>query len=67
MDSKKTPGGTTFVQGEVFEGALAWLFGSNWVVGSMGMRRKMQKTFEKFNGDLKARVEGLAMERGDGR
>ena len=62
MDSKKTPGGTTFVQGEVFEGVLAWLLGRGWVVAWMGMRVKMQGTFERFNRDLKARVEREVVE-----
>ena len=50
--SEKTPGSTTFRQGENFTGALSFLmnfsFGAN--TGA---------NFEKFNEDLKKRVESL--------
>lgn len=51
--SKETPGGTTFVQKEEFEGLLSvvmhpWLMGRSLLLG-----------YEGFNRDLKKKVEGM--------
>lgn len=50
--SKKTPGGTTFVQGEHFTGALSFLMGETWSYG-----KSTKAMFEKLNESLKKKME----------
>lgn len=50
--STKTPGGTTFVQGEDFSGILTFLM-AEW----SSFRASTVKGFEAFNQDLKKRCE----------
>jgi hypothetical protein len=54
-DSKKTPGSTTFCQGEEFTGILSFLMGN---LFGYGFGPKTLRGFEKVNQDLKAKVEG---------
>ncbi|KAF4637090.1 hypothetical protein G7Y89_g996 [Cudoniella acicularis] len=51
--SKVVKGGTTFTQKEEFSGAISFLM-QPWLLGS-----KLNAGFQKFNADLKVRVEGL--------
>ncbi|KAF2995696.1 hypothetical protein E8E13_003417 [Curvularia kusanoi] len=56
--SVEIPGGTLFVQEEVFSGALGPLMGENAVARMLGFREKTRKTWEGFNADLKGVCEG---------
>ncbi|KAF2679468.1 hypothetical protein K458DRAFT_435087 [Lentithecium fluviatile CBS 122367] len=56
--SDTTPGRTTFVQEEVFDGAMAWLIGEGWVAGAIGFRKSTVEGFKGFNADLKRWCEG---------
>lgn len=49
--STTSPGSTTFIQDEEFSGA-GWFLMNEWLLGG-----GLVKEFEKFNQDLKARVE----------
>lgn len=51
--STTTPGGTTFIQKEEYSGLLAFLMTPS-LLG-----KKIKGQFERFNADLKGRVEGL--------
>lgn len=53
QDSAVTAGHTTLVQGEAFTGALAFMVGEGWKWG-----KQTREGFEKFNGELRARVVG---------
>jgi hypothetical protein len=55
--SAKTPGGTTFVHEEEFEGALAFVIGDGAVGRMVGFREKTRSGFERFNRDLKVWCE----------
>lgn len=57
LESQNTVGGTTFVQEEQFEGALAFMIGEGVVGNMIGFREKTRKGFEGFNADLKKYVE----------
>jgi len=48
--SKKTPGGTTFVQAEKFSGILSFL-----IAEGTGFWKSTKEGFEGFNADLKAK------------
>jgi len=50
--SKKTPGGTTFVQAERFSGILLFL-----IADGTKFSKTTKAGFEGFNADLKARCE----------
>ncbi|KAK5211511.1 hypothetical protein LTR41_002972 [Exophiala xenobiotica] len=52
-ESKQTPGGTTFIQGEDFSGLLSFLNGPTWSSGKQTLNM-----FQAFNESLKKRVEG---------
>ncbi|KAG7562738.1 hypothetical protein FFLO_01799 [Filobasidium floriforme] len=51
--SQSTPGHTTFVHGEDFSGMLSFLVGPTWSMG-----KSTRDNYEKYNVELKARVEG---------
>jgi hypothetical protein len=54
IESHVTPGGTTFVHGEDYDGWLSWIFGK----GSLGIGRKnVIKMYEGYSRDLKKRAE----------
>jgi hypothetical protein len=56
FESHITPGGTTFVHGEDYDGYMSWLFGE----GTMGFGRKNTvKMYEEVSRDLKKRAEEL--------
>jgi hypothetical protein len=55
--SKTTPGGTTFIQEEVFGGALGFVMGENAVARAIGVPEKTHKGWKKYNEDLKAWCE----------
>jgi hypothetical protein len=56
LESHITPGGTTFVHGEDYDGWMTWMFGE----GMLGIGRKSAvNMFEKVSIDLKKRAEGL--------
>jgi len=50
--SNVTPGGTTFVHKEVYSGGISFLM-QPWLLGN-----QIKCQFEKFNADLKKKVEG---------
>ncbi|KIW53908.1 hypothetical protein PV05_06316 [Exophiala xenobiotica] len=52
-ESKQTPGGTTFINGEDFAGLLSFLYGPTWSSGKQTLNM-----FQAFNESLKKRVEG---------
>jgi hypothetical protein len=54
--SQITPGHTTFVHAEDFSGMLSFLVGPTWSMG-----KSTRVNYEKFNAELKARVEGKSL------
>jgi hypothetical protein len=58
--STQIPGGTLFVQEEVFSGLLGGLMGEGVVGRWAGFREKTKGTWEGFNGDLRGVCEGEA-------
>ncbi|KAH6887625.1 hypothetical protein B0T10DRAFT_490109 [Thelonectria olida] len=50
--STKHPGGTTFIQLEIFTGLLAFIMGPGW-----SMRESSLANWHRFNADLKKEVE----------
>jgi hypothetical protein len=54
--SENTKGGTTFVQGEEFSGAMGFLMAEGWM-----FERNTKKGFEGFNADFRAWCEGKGM------
>ncbi|KAI1524636.1 hypothetical protein PtrSN002B_011866 [Pyrenophora tritici-repentis] len=55
--SQTLPGGTHFVQEEVFSGALWFLMGENVVARQMGFADKTVKGWDGYNADLKQTCE----------
>jgi hypothetical protein len=56
FESHITPGGTTFVHGEDYDGWMTWLFGQ----GTLGFGRKNAlNMFDKVSKDVKKRAEDL--------
>jgi hypothetical protein len=54
LESQITPGGTTFIHGEDYDGWLTWMFGK----GALGFGRKNAvNMFEKVSKDLKKKSE----------
>jgi len=56
--SATTPGGTTFVQEEKFQGAMTWMIGEGSLAGLVGFRKTTVEGFEGFNRELKKVCEG---------
>ncbi|KAF2029975.1 hypothetical protein EK21DRAFT_45459, partial [Setomelanomma holmii] len=56
IESHVTPGGTTFVHGEDYDGWLTWMFGK----GLLGIgRRSAARMFDDFSKDVKTRAKEL--------
>tara|TARA_R110002003_G_scaffold805_2_gene21469 strand:+ start:1641 stop:2123 length:483 start_codon:yes stop_codon:yes gene_type:complete len=56
FESHVTPGGTTFVHGEDYDGWMTWMFGK----GIFGIgRRGVVRMFDSFSKDVKMRAEEM--------
>jgi hypothetical protein len=55
--SNTNAGGTTFIHEEKFTGALSFLMGSGLAARSVGLKKKTEDGFKRFNQDFKAWCE----------
>jgi hypothetical protein len=53
LESDDSRGGKTFVHEESFSGVLAFIMGTNFLAGWIGVRDKTLKGFGAYNEDLK--------------
>ncbi|KAF3921085.1 hypothetical protein AA313_de0206654 [Arthrobotrys entomopaga] len=56
--SSQTPGGTTFVHEETFNGMLSFMMGGNFAANAIGLKANTEKGFTRYNQDFKKWCEG---------